>query len=64
MRVYVVMGNDFPDAVFSSESEADAYCARQRTENPKSRVYWRSYDFVLDDKATASVSDAQSRGEG
>jgi hypothetical protein len=46
MEVWVVMGNDFPDAVFSTEAAADAYCAMQKGIN--SRIYWRSFDFVLD----------------
>jgi hypothetical protein len=30
MQVYVVMGNDFPDSVFSSQAEAGAYVAKRQ----------------------------------
>lgn len=46
-RVFVVMGNDFPDAVFSEEAVAEAFCKMRRAV-PGSRIYWRVYDFELD----------------
>lgn len=52
--VWVVMGNDYPDAVFTSETEAEAYCFQKRTLNQKHReqggrlIYWRTYRFALD----------------
>lgn len=48
--VFVVMGNDFPDSVFSTQEQADAFCAMKRAE-PKSRICWRVYDFAVDAKA-------------
>jgi hypothetical protein len=56
MKVYVVMGNDFPEAVFSTEIEAEKLCERRRFEEgpkpPKGyrvpRIYWRVYPFELD----------------
>lgn len=52
MKVWVVMGNDFPNAVFSSEAAADEYCARKKAEPPVHhgnfrRIYWRTYEFEL-----------------
>jgi hypothetical protein len=56
MKVWVVMGNDFPDAVFKSEAAAEKYCADKKAANHKDRqsghgrmIYWRSYDFDLRD---------------
>lgn len=47
-KVWVVMGNDFPDAVFSSEEKATAYCAEKKKEpSPGARIHWRSYEFEL-----------------
>ena len=50
--VYVVMGNDFPDSVFTSQALADAYCrdrsAEYRPGQGQRRIYWRVYPFVLD----------------
>lgn len=51
MQVYVVMGNDFPDAVFDSEAAAEAYCEIQRMADKRAAaaatVYWRVYEFEL-----------------
>jgi len=47
--VFVVMGNDFPDSVFSSEAAAEEFCRLQRPNSP--RIYWRVYPFRVDDKA-------------
>lgn len=53
--VHVVMGNDFPSAVFSTEALAEAYCKRMgganadpRGPQPQRRIYWRHYKFELD----------------
>lgn len=55
MRVYVVMGNDYPDAVFTTEALADEYC-RQAAANVGAlrvaglggpKIHWRYYDFEL-----------------
>ena len=51
MVVYVVMGNDYPSAVFTSEVEAEAYCYRKREERSDgtiTRIYWRVYEFTMD----------------
>lgn len=50
MRIFVVMANDYPDSVFSTERDAEAYCTKQR-DAPSSqlrRIYWRVYEFTLD----------------
>lgn len=53
--VFVVMSNDFPDAVFSDEPKAEAYCKKRMDfqreglkpyETP--RIYYRVYDFEVD----------------
>ena len=54
MIVYVVMGNDYPAAVFANEQGAQQYCVekvraeaeRQRYASA-TRIHWRYYDFVL-----------------
>ena len=49
--VYVVMSNDFPDAVFSDERKADAYVEKKRQERKPGfgrPIFWRWYDFHLD----------------
>jgi len=52
MKVYVVMGNDFPDKVFATEEAAEAYCIEKKS-NPEnrvlgiSRIYWRVYEFEV-----------------
>jgi hypothetical protein len=33
MQVYVVMGNDLPDAVFSTKDAADDYVAKRKLEH-------------------------------
>ncbi len=54
-HVYVVMGNDYPDAVFTTASAAELYCARKRAE-PESmhdsgatKIYWNWYSLELRD---------------
>jgi len=51
-NVYVVMGNDFPEAVFSSDADAQAFCEKIRDVPPAHkfgpRIHWRVYNFVLD----------------
>lgn len=51
--VYVVMGNDFPAAVYSNEQDADARCREEMAKNEQRKsdgygtIYWRYYDFPL-----------------
>jgi hypothetical protein len=51
--VYVVMGNDYPQAVFKTLEAAEKCCEDKRKEGPfnpsgSSRIYWRVYDFKLE----------------
>jgi hypothetical protein len=58
-KLFVVMGNDFPAAVFSTKKRAEAYCdkrkAKDRTDDERRgdrlsslpRIFWRSYEFEL-----------------
>lgn len=63
MKVYVVMGNDYPSAVFTDERDAEAACKRLMDEQREKheaedarfgkkthytpRIYWRYYGFEL-----------------
>lgn len=54
MMVYVVMGNDYPQAVFKTLEAAEARCAEMRKRGPHNpsgscRIHWRTYDFKLED---------------
>jgi hypothetical protein len=65
MKVHVVMSNDYPVAVFSTEELAAAFVeaedARQRTNKTKDRqapwVYTRPYEFEVDAKVPAAPSE-------
>lgn len=53
--VWVVMGNDYPEAVFSSNKLAQEYCDRKKKENEKDikrgtsrTIYYRPYGFMVD----------------
>lgn len=55
MKVWVIMGNDYPAAVRLTKRGADAYVARKKKEDlgPNGaklfghpRIYWRHYEFV------------------
>ncbi len=51
--VWVVMGNDFPDAVFATEALASQYVVQKKELDAKrvkehyATIYWRSYAFTL-----------------
>jgi hypothetical protein len=53
MKVYVIMGNDYPDAVFRRKDEAEAYVELKKKQDEEQqrqghgRIYWRVYDFDL-----------------
>lgn len=54
MKVWVIMGNDYPDAVFDSEEGANAFVkakgeedARHRDMWAQPKIYWRAYEFEL-----------------
>lgn len=43
--VYVVMGNDFPEAVYADQDKAEAFLAKERPKNK--HIYWRVYAFEV-----------------
>lgn len=54
--VWVIMGNDYPDAVFADEEKANAYIDKRKKEDEEKfkrqlgygvKVYWRAYEFEL-----------------
>lgn len=47
--VWVVMGNDYPEAVFTTESKAEEFCQKMKEQQKgeQRRIYWRSYKFIL-----------------
>jgi hypothetical protein len=54
-RLYVIMGNDFPDGVCSTEDKAkkvvERLKAKEAEEYPNRRamrIHWRYYDFEVD----------------
>lgn len=55
MRVFVLMGNDYPEAAIADEAAAEARAALLNEEDKKlaaregrGRIYWRVYGFELD----------------
>lgn len=57
-KMSVVMSNDYPAAVFSSEALAEDYCDQLRKEQKEAlgrvRVNWRVYTFTVDDATEAN----------
>lgn len=55
MKVWVIMGNDFPDAVYGNEEAAGKYIDKKKIEKEEhkkrgesgSMIYWRPYEFEL-----------------
>lgn len=53
MKVFVVMGNDFPAAVYASEHAAKLLCEQESAKNEQRRkdgfgaIHWRVYPFDL-----------------
>lgn len=52
MKVYVIMGNDYPDAAFRTEEAAEEYVADKiKKQNERKRIgpkiHWRWYEFEL-----------------
>jgi hypothetical protein len=66
MKVYVVMSNDYPVEVFSTEELAAAYVeeadAKQRAkvtkEGSQPFVYTRPYEFEVDAKVPAAITSS------
>lgn len=52
MKVWVIMGNDYPWGVFSSEEAADKCIADLKAKEAEkglydAKVHWRTYEFLL-----------------
>lgn len=58
MKVYVIMGNDYPHSVYQSEADADDFVKVAETaekemekrpvpQRERRRIHWRSYEFEL-----------------
>lgn len=52
MRVWVVMGNDFPHSAHKTEEGAQGEIEKKKAERghssyPPPRIYWRAYEFDL-----------------
>ena len=49
---YVIMGNDFPEAICSTEELAQRYVAAMKLKDKNrgmiNRIYWRAVPFVVD----------------
>lgn len=50
MQVFVIMTNDYPAGVVSSQEAADELCNKHNFDEKEQarRVFWRAYDFELD----------------
>lgn len=48
-KVWVVMGNDYPEAVFATEAAANAFIdTKPKPANMwERRIYWRAYEFEV-----------------
>ncbi len=61
MIVYVVMGNDFPAAVFANEQDAQQHCEQESSKNERRKqdgygaIYWRVYPFALQGEFSEDV---------
>lgn len=56
MKVFVIMGNDFPECVFMDRTKAEEYCEERKKVDKARRdlegdsrpgIYWRSYELEL-----------------
>jgi hypothetical protein len=59
MKVFVIMGNDYPVAVFKDETAAEMFCEKKKAERERltrdgfePRIYWRYYEFNLNEEKT------------
>jgi len=49
MTIYVVMGNDYPEAVFSLYSDAAAFIREKQEFISDYSIHWRAYVFKLNE---------------
>lgn len=49
MKVWAIMGNDYPDAVFDAEEAAHKYIDKKKKQQAgySAVVYWRAYEFEV-----------------
>lgn len=72
MKVFVIMGNDFPAAVVANQAAADALIAKREKEEREElirhhgeklgklygpRIHWRSYEFELQSATTPAPTE-------
>lgn len=57
MKVYVVMGNDYPSRVYKTRrgaakfiEEKEEYDVKRMRETGGPKIYWRSYEFDVIDQ--------------
>lgn len=53
MKMFVIMGNDFPEGICSTEEKAKAVVVLKKAEEQgltydHPRIYWRHYEFDVD----------------
>lgn len=54
MKVYVIMGNDYPAAVYDNEQSAKDRCDCEAAKNDVrvrdgcGKIYWRVYEFEVE----------------
>lgn len=53
MKIWVIMGNDYPEAICSSQEKADRKINALKVDQfrrygPDTRIHWRSYEFTVD----------------
>lgn len=65
-RVFVVMGNDYPDAVFAKWVDASTYCDQQNQKpiEDARKIHWRVYSFDLQQIFTPALGQGARSGEG
>lgn len=58
-EVHVVMGNDFPAAVFEKKEDAEAFCVAKRAESEPgyTRIHWRVYNFPILRRINADIGE-------
>lgn len=53
--MYVVMSNDYPDAVFSSEAAAESYAFSKNSDDAREHqyrlIFYKVYEFTVDARA-------------
>jgi hypothetical protein len=52
MKVWVLMGNDFPDSVYATKKKAEAAVKQKRIADDRNvdhypRIYWRYYELEV-----------------